>query len=67
MFLTMTPHGLRAVSAEEILAAAEEIKSRRERKKVLRLCEIIPPANDPVHIGVHNHAYCYRCTERSSD
>lgn len=65
MFFKMTSHGgMKAVSDEEILAAAEDIRSRREDKKVLSLCDIIPPANDTVHqsSGVQHHVCCYRRT-----
>lgn len=75
MFLESTPHGMRQVTDDEILSAADAIRVRRESGNgvpTLRLCDL--PSQTHTTTSLHNHnfggcchvhcitCYRYRCS-----
>ena len=70
MWLEHTPHGLREITEEEILARAEQIKARRKMNGPV-LCPWQMPRTSHAIPSIHNHylggcphAHCYGCPRR---
>lgn len=69
MWFEMTPHGMREISEDEILARADQIKTRREMDGPALYPWQIPGTGHYIP-SPHNHTYggchacCYRCPLR---
>ena len=72
MWLEHTPHGLREITDEEILARAEQIKARREMNGPVLYPWQMPGTSHAIpsihnhfnHFGGCPHAHCYGCPRR---
>lgn len=66
MWFEHTPHGLREITEEEILARAEQIKARRKMDGPVLYPWQIPGTGHaipsiPNHFGGCSHVHCYDC------
>ena len=71
MWFEHSPHGLREITEEEILARAEQIKARRDEVNGPVLCPWQMPRTSHAIPSIHNHylggyphARCYGCPRR---
>ena len=69
MWFEMTPHGMREIADDEILARADQSKARREMDgpalypwQIPGTGHYIPSPHNHTYGGCHAH--CYRCPRR---